>query len=234
MADDELNSNRKDYLASVGKALAAAVPFAGGALSEIVGHTIPGLREDRIVEYLRQLSARLEKLERTQVESLSSNSEKLDLIEQGGRLAASSTTPERISQVVEAVINGISADDAKVVRQKRLLRLFGELDNDEVAILTAYGRSYAGGDRNAFDAISRPDPMHLGGSREMMRENALYEIASKRLLDLGLLRKNIGNLRKGQLPEFDSKDGLPKGRLEISYLGRMLLREVGIEIPFED
>ena len=113
------------------------------------------------------------------------------------------------------------------------MELLGEIDDDEVAILTAYGRSLAGGDRNAFGAISRPDPPHLGAGREVIDQNQLYELGKNHLLRMGLLERNYGNVKKGQLPEFDAKAGGFKGNMQISYLGRMLLREMGIELPFE-
>jgi hypothetical protein len=231
---DDLSNGRNDYLAVVSKSLASAIPFAGGALAEIVGFVIPNQRQDRIVAYLRQLDDKIAQLENGFAEAIKDSGEKLDLIELGGRLSAKATSEERIAQIVEAVASGLSADEAKVIRQKRLLRLFGELDNEEVAILRAYGRAYAGGDPHAFDDLPQPEPVHLGSSIDAVRETALFDIGKKRLIDLGLLRKNLGNLKKGQLPEFDPKDGLPKGRVEISFLGRVLLREVGIEIPFED
>lgn len=114
------------------------------------------------------------------------------------------------------------------------MELLEEIDDDEVAILTACGRSYAGGDRNAFDKISRPDPPHLGAGRRVIEENELYELGKSHLLRMGLLEQNYGNVKKGQFPEFDAKSGGFKGRIQISYLGRMLLRAMGIALPFED
>ena len=159
--------------------------------------------------------------------------EKIDLIERGGFQAARATSAERISSIVEVVARGIESDAAEIIRRKRLLDLLGEIDDDEVAILTAYGRSYGGGDRNAFEAINTPAPPTMGAGRTVIEQNQLYDLGKEHLLRLGLLQRNFGNVKKGQMPEFDPKAGTFKSRIEISYLGRMLLREMGIELPFQ-
>ena len=140
---------------------------------------------------------------------------------------------ERIDQIVEAVSRGLSEDDATVIRRKRILLILGELDNDEINVLNAYGRSYGGADREAFDRVNRPDPPHLRSSSSVIDQNQLYDLGKRRLIRLGLLKKNYGNIKKGEIPVFDAREGDFKHRLEVSYLGRMLLREIGMETPFD-
>lgn len=231
---DDLDTNAKDRLVAATRGALSAVPFAGGLLGELVTEVIPGLRQDRIVVYLRTLEERIAAMEEANAKAALANPEKIDLIERGGFQAARATSPERIGQIVEVVARGLAADDAEVIRRKRLMELLGEIDDDEAAILTAYGRSYAGGDRNAFESISRPDPPHLGAGSALIEQNQLYELGKDHLLRMGLLEQNYGNVKKGQLPEFDAKVGGFKGRIQISYLGRMLMREMGIGLPFED
>lgn len=231
---DDLDTNAKDRLVAATRGALAAVPFAGGLLGELVTEVIPGLRQDRIVAYLRLLEERVGAMEEANAKAALANPEKIDLIERGGFQAARATSRERIGQIVEVVARGLAADDADVIRRKRLMELLGEIDDDEAAILTAYGRSYAGGDRNAFDAISRPGPPHMSAGREVIEQNKLYDLGVDHLLRMGLLERRYGNIKKGEYPEFDSKTGGFKGQVQISYLGRMLLREMGIELPFED
>jgi hypothetical protein len=121
-----------------------------------------------------------------------------------------------------------------VIRRRRLLVLFGELDDDEVALLNAYGRSYAGADPQAFERTNRPDRVHMQSSPEALERDRLYGVGKEHLLRLELLRRNFGNLKKGQLPEFDPKTGYFKHTVEISYLGRLLLKEVGMPTPFDE
>lgn len=230
---DELDTNAKDRLVAATRGALAAVPLAGGLLGELVTEVIPGLRQDRVVTYLRLLEQRVAAMEDAQAKAALVDPEKIDLIERGGFQAARATSPERIAHIVDVVARGLEAGEAEIIRRKRMMELLGEIDDDEVAILTAYGRSLGGGDRNAFGAISRPDPPHLGAGREVIDQNQLYELGKNHLLRMGLLERNYGNVKKGQLPEFDAKAGGFKGNVQISYLGRMLLREMGIELPFE-
>lgn len=231
---DELDTNAKDRLVAATRGALNAVPFAGGILGELITEVIPGQRHDRIVAYVRLLETRIAAMEAVSASAALTHPEKIDLIERGGFQAARATSSERIAQIVEVVAHGLEADEAEIIRRKRLMELLGEIDDDEVAVLTAYGQSYAGGDRNAFDAISRPGPPVMSAPREVIEQNKLYNLGIDRLLRMGLLERRFGNLKKGEFPEFDSKTGGFKGAVQISFLGRMLLREMGISLPFED
>lgn len=231
---DELDTNAKDRLVAATRGALNAVPFAGGILGELITEVIPGQRHDRIVAYIRLLEARIGAMEATAASAALANPEKIDLIERGGFQAARATSQERIAQIVAVVAHGLEADEAEIIRRKRLMELLGEVDDDEVAVLTAYGRSYAGGDRNAFEAIHRPGPPVMSASREVIEQNKLYDLGVDRLLRMGLLERRFGNIKKGELPDFDSKTGGFKGTVQISFLGRMLLREMGVQLPFED
>lgn len=231
---DNLESDSRDKLISAARGALAAVPFVGGLLGELISNVIPNLRHDRIVRYLRNLEDRVSQMEEGEAKIALASPEKIDLIESGGFQAARATSSERIDLIAQTVANGLSAEESEVVRRKRLLKLLGEIDDDELAILVAYGRYYAGGDRNAFDNINIPEPTHLGAERDLIDLTKLYELGKNRLAQLGLLQKNYGSIKKGQLPEFDARSGDFKHRLEISYLGRLLLRESGVALPFED
>jgi hypothetical protein len=230
---DGLDNQTRDHLLALTRGAANAVPFVGGLLGELVTTVIPEQRQDRIVRYLRALGARMEKLEGDVAKAAIENPEKIDLIESGGYLSVRATSQKRIEQIAEVVANGLTADDAEIVRRKRLLALLGEIDDDEVAILAAYGQSYGGMNPQAWESIDRPSPPHSQAGREVIEANKLYDLGVERLLRLNVLERRM-NLKKGQVPEFDSKSGLPKGSIQISYLGRMLLRSMGIQLPFEE
>lgn len=231
--NDGLDEDWRDRLAAIGKGVVGLVPFAGGPLAEIVGSVIPGQRADRVTAYLRVLSDRVDELDAVVRHGLATNVEKIGLIEEGGFQAARATTKERIDRIVEVVQRGLNESDADIIRRKRLLLILGEIDNDELVLLNAYGRAYAGSDRNAFAAVSRPDPIHLQSTPRQLEENYLYEAGREHLLRLGLLARNYGNVKRGTLPEFDARSGDFKHSVEVSGLGRMLLKEVGLETPFD-
>lgn len=232
-ARDDLNDDLRDKLVAIGKGVAGVIPIAGGIVAEVVGMIIPGQRADRIAVYLRALASRVDNLSAEVRNGLASNAEKIDLIEEGGFQSARATSQERIDQIVEAVSRGLSEEDADVVRRKRLLRILGELDDDEVNLLNAYGRSYAGADRQAFEKVNRPDPPYLRSPPSVIDQSQLYEAGKDHLVRLKLLKKNYGNVKKGEVPEFDTGKGDFKHKLEVSRLGRMLLREIGMETPFD-
>ncbi|MBC7767416.1 MAG: hypothetical protein H7124_01375 [Phycisphaerales bacterium] len=231
---DGLDDDIRDKLVVAGKSVVSIVPLAGGPLAEIVGAIVPGQRADRIVTYLRALDERVSKFEEAAKEALLNNPYKIDLVEEGGYQSARALSQNRVDQIVAAVTSGISASDADVTRRKRLLILLGELDDDEVNLLNAYGRSYGGADRDAFEAVSRPGPIHMGSNREEIDQESLYVAGKEHLLRLGLLQKNYARPKQGQsVPEFDARAGDFKHSVEISSLGRLLLREIGMPTPFD-
>ena len=229
---DELDKSWIDHTALVTKIAAGLLPIVGGPLGEVIAEAIPRLRQDRIVEYLRQLNERVETLGKEHVERILADEERIDLVETGGYLAARSTTPDRISKIAEIVFRGLCAEEVNIVRRKRLLALFGEVDDDEFLLLNAYGQSQGLGRTDVWDAVNRPAPAHLGSSREQIDKTELYELGKQNLLRLGLLERKYEHVKQGEYPPFDPKLGEFKSRIQISYLGRMLLRDAGIDLPF--
>lgn len=227
---DELDKTWRDRAALATKVATSLVPIVGGPLAELISEAIPRLRQDRMIEYLRQLDKKMGVLEKVFSERLSADEERIDLIETGGHLAARATTTERISHIAEIVVRGLSSDEANFIRRKRLLGLFGEIDDEEFLLLKAYGESERGSNSNAWDAIDRPPPAVFGSSREELDRAKLYEVGKENLLRLGLLERRFGQVKKGEYPEFDARSGGFKSHVGISYLGRMLLREAGIDL----
>lgn len=230
---DDLDDNLRDRLVAASKGAVGFFPVLGGPLGEAIEQVIPGLRQDRIVKYIRNLEGRVTELEDEFLSKELRDPEKLDLIERGAYLAARSVSEERIDHIASIVYNGLKSDEANFIRRKRLLSLFGEIDADEVLLLNAYGQSYGNPHTDAWDKVERPKPMHLGSSTEEIDRDKLYELGKHNLLRLGLLRNKPVSAKRGELPPYDPKTGGFKSHTEISYLGRMLLREMGIELPIE-
>jgi len=229
---DPLDADWRDRAALATKVAASLVPLVGGPLAELVTEAIPRLRQERIVEYLRQINQRVETLEKEHVERVLDDRERIDLIESGGHLAARATTSERISRIAEIVFRGLESDETNIIRRKRLLGLFAEVDDDEFLLLNAYGQSYGGLDSSVWSTVDQPPPARLGSSTERLDDATLYDLGKQNLLRLGLLQRRFDNVKKGEYPPFDAREGGFKSRVEVSYLGRMLLREVGIDLPF--
>ena len=230
---DNLDSDIRDQLVAIARGTANLVPFVGGPLGEVISQVVPRQRQDRIVTYLRQLAEKLETLEKSIAKEALSDIGKVDLIETGGYQAARATTRERISTIAEVVFNGIKRESAETIRRKRLLDIFGQIDDDEAMLLNAYGQSYGASNSNVWDTINRPPPAHLGSPKQDVDQEKLFELGRERLLRLGLLERKFGLVKKGEYPEFDARTGGFKGHIQISYLGRMLLRDMGAPSPFD-
>ena len=228
---DQLDNDWRDRAALVTKVAASLVPVVGGPLAELVTEVIPRQRQDRIVEYLRELDRRMASLEREKVEGFLADAERIDLVESGGHLAARATSSERISRLAEIVFRGLKSAEATLVRRKRLIGLFGEIDDDEFLLLNAYGQSHVAPASQAWEMIDRPPPAVIGSPPEQIDDATLYELGTEHLLRLGLLERRFDTVKRGEYPPFDAKSGGFKSRVQISYLGRMLLREAGIDLP---
>lgn len=230
----ELEKSVRDRLAGYASAGVNAVPFVGGILGQAINDIIPNQRIDRIVKYVRLLDKRLEAIEEKRVRSLLDDPVKQDLVVTGGNQAARALSEERLEYIAQAVANGINSADAGEIRKSRLLRLLGELDDDEVAILNAYGQSYGSGrNADAWAKINRPGFASLDSSADEIDQSKLYEAGTERLFRLGLIEQKFHFVKKGDLPEFDTRTGRFKGQFEISYLGRMLLRQIGLPTEFD-
>lgn len=228
---DDLDEAQNDALAATGRALAGLVPMFGGVIGELITKVIPNQRTERVVKYVRELNQRLETVE-TNIDDLLDDPENVDLIEEGGFQAARATSEKRISQIATLVANGLSAENSDLVRRKRLARLLRQIDEDELVLLNAYGQSY-GGDRSVWNAVQRPDPAHMGSSVEEIDAEQLYDAGREHLLRLGLLRKNYRKPPRGQAPTFDTRKGDYEHSMEVSYLGRLLLRYLDMPSPID-
>lgn len=225
---DDLDGTEHDALAATGRALAGLVPLFGGVVGELLTQTIPNQRTERIVSYVRALNRRLATVEE-RVGELLMEPENADLVEEGAYQAARATTARRIEQIATLVANGLAADEADTIRRKRLARLLGELDEDELVLLGAYGSSYeqSGEAGDPFAAVRRPEPTHMQTKPAESEADRLFEAGREHLLTLGLLRKNYRDPPRGEAPAFDARKGAFAHTVEISYLGRLLLRYVG-------
>ena len=128
----------------------------------------------------------LKSLEQDEREAIYKDPEKIDLIEEGAFQAARSTTVERIKAVAELVANGLEHAERNLIRRKRLLRLLGEIDDDQLVLFNAYGQSYGGDGKEAWDKVDRPDPPHMQSSREELDRDELFQLGefSKICFDL--------------------------------------------------
>lgn len=127
--------------------------------------------------------------------------------------------------------NGLTEDETDAIRRKRLLGLLNQVDDDASILLRAYGDSYAVGGRDAWEKVWRPSPAHMGSSQDEIDDNNLYSLGKDLLIKLGLLKGKY--VLRDKFPVFDPNKKKFKVTVEISPLGKLLLKQVGQSAPFD-
>ncbi|WP_409432527.1 hypothetical protein ACJ3XI_09995 [Litorimonas sp. RW-G-Af-16] len=211
---DDLDENDKDKIIAASRAVAGIIPIFGGAVGEAL-NTVPGLRIDRVISYARKLNERVSKLEQSIDPT---EPENVGFIEDGAIQAARATSETRIDYIAHIVSSGLKLDGIDQIRQKRLLRLLDQIDDDEIIILNAYCQSYgsSSNDRSHWDVVVRPKShSQASGSREII-DNNLYELGKNNLLRLGLLEEKVRNRKSSPVS------------IEVSFLGRHFMSRIGL------
>ncbi|MFN3213731.1 MAG: hypothetical protein ACE37M_11540 [Henriciella sp.] len=237
-SQDGLDASIGDRLVASLKGAASILPLAGGPLAELIGEIVPNQRLDRLTAYVRALANRVELLDEAQTKALLQDAETIDLVERGAYSAVRATTEDRIAHIVALVNAGLTKGERDRVRRKRLLGVLDALDVDEFSILRAYGVSTdmtMGSDEDdPFESVDRVFEPTMDDTEEDIERHHLYELGVSNLLRLGLLRRRYpARSTLGELPEFDPRTGEFKGSVEISSLGRLLLREIGLPTPYD-
>lgn len=79
--------------------------------------------------------------------------------------------------------------------------------------------------------IDRPPPAIIRSPPEQLDDVELYDLGKQNLLRLGLLERIYDTVERDEYPPFDPEAGGFESRVQISHLGRMLLKEGGIDLP---
>ena len=228
---DDLRIKAIDQIVASAAGIAGAIPLIGPTMSELLFTTVPGLRQQRIVDYARLLESRLALLEEEVRDKILKIEANLDLLEAGTWASARAISSDRIEYIANLVSNGLGLEETDVIRNKRLLTLLDEIDDDAFVLLKAYGDSYANGSRDAWDNVKRPDPVHQGSNQQSVDENNLYQAGIAKLVRVGLLNEQL--VLKDKMPVMDPPKKAFKTRIVISQLGRLLLRQVGQPTDFD-
>jgi hypothetical protein len=227
-----LDANRYDYVASTAKAVLGAVPFAGSLLVELAGHVIPDQRLDRITKFARALEDRLAGLEQDFVRSQFTNENFTDLLEEGLHQAARSITDERRAYIATLIVESLSDNEVEYAESKHLLRILGELNDTEVIWLRFFAVPFIHGDtdfRSQHDNVLQRPPAFIGSSQETHDKLALQGSYKAHLAELNLISPRYQTDIRTKQPEFDTfTGGLKLSGYQITGLGRLLLRHIGI------
>jgi len=217
-------NSRADFVASAAKATLGALPVVGPFFAELAGNVIPSQRMDRVVKYATFLSSKISDLEQELVSLQDQLSDEYftDLVEESLRQAAQSLTDERRNYIASLVANSISSDDLQYCESKHLLQILGALNDIEIIWLKYYSNPQDEEFAALHERTLEYPTLFLGSPQETVDMLALKDSYLNHLASLGLLERM-----------FDIKDDFPATRLtvkshEITSLGRLFLREVGL------
>jgi len=230
-----LAPSTSDYVASAAKAALGAVPFVGSLLAEIAGSVIPNQRIDRLVQFASELDNRLNTVDKAAVKAHLADENFTDLVEEGLRQAARSTTDDRRRHIANVIAGSLTSEDISFIESKHLLRLLGEINDIEVVWLRFYLDQVMQGDeefRAQHKDVLAPVMASMASPRSEIDKETLQRSYKEHLEQVGLLQARYRLDSKTKLPEFDRASGRPKTQgYELTRLGRLLLRQVGFQDP---
>lgn len=227
MEQEKLKTNMKDIIVK-GVALAVGrVPVVGDILSEVVQLIVPNQREDRIVEFIIDLSNRLKKLEITtnDLKNIYANYSYGAFTYKCLRDVSNEVYEEKIAYYKELYIKGITSEAKELYRMERLLKILSEMDYYEILYLKYYHYSkYA----NRLELKKITDELEIVSIRPIYmlnmspenRDSETYkQITLNNLERNGLLEIEIGNIRNS---------GKPQIKYKITRLGELVLDKIGV------
>lgn len=230
----ELGSTRRDKVVALTAGAIGSLPGVGSILAAVISVTIPQQRQQRLEEYVRMLDARLRSVSGEEAKRRLDNPETVDLFEEGAWQSARALSQDRREYIASVVTRGITGDEMNRTEAKRLLNILREVDDSQIIFLAAHLRKYSHDPdfRARHAAVLDPVNAHMGVDPAVFEAEAVQRAGDAQLVRLELLRPRFKKAPKGQLPDFNFKTGLIQSQgTELTTLGRMLLREIGIARP---
>lgn len=218
----DLDTNSRDRLVSVAKGVVGACPVIGPMASEAIGTMIPNQRLDRVVEFLRQLEAKVKAVD-ARLEIFERNvctPEGLDILEEGLTQAARSVGAERKARLAHLVGRSLTSEEVKYEESRKLLNLLRELSDPELLWLIFYSMDPTLGRGPHTELVEKNPEVLKPVSREMG--------APQEQIDRGALQDSYKNtLTRMSLIE-------ERGRSHrITTLGRLLVRYIADDLKEE-
>ncbi len=235
----DLENKKQDYLAISLQSLAGMIPVAGSIVAEIIGELIPNQRTDRIVAFLIKLDEKVAHIEKEALEHKLQQTENIDLFEDACFQASRALTDEKLEYIANAFANSLTQDEVAYLYKKKLMWLLGELNENEIIILTNYTYPQYIGEPSDFyekhkDIINISSPT-IGSSDEELNEVSYKRSFRERLNQLGLIRPRYKKPRRNEFPDFDYKTGRVKSSgYEITNLGKLLVKFINEEMENMD
>lgn len=211
-----------DRTAAVVRGVVGAVPVIGPLVAEVISGVIPGQKLQRLEEWLHLFSARVDSLEDGvgRLNDRLRTPEGSDVLEDALLEASRAVSKERLERLANLFANGLAGPDFDYDRLKTLSRLFNNLTDAEIVLLTFYANPPTFGSpwhkamMERHPAILRPVSREMGSPQSEIDPGALQDHRKETLMRLGLLRT-------------DSRT------TTITSLGKMMISQIFDERLFE-
>lgn len=215
---DDLDENSIDLAAKLAKGVLGIAPGIGTTAAELVGYIIPNLREDRMVDFLRKLTIRVNDLE--DFIRRMNEPENIDLTEEALIQASRASTEERREYLANLLKNSLTKHEIEHSEKKKLFYLLDQLNDQEVILLKFYSLGIRTQQDHPFkekhkDIIIPPSDY----TQDMINKASFFYTYINTLDTLGLVDKQ-GSKDFKRIPEIVT----PMGALLLEY----------IEVPDEE
>jgi hypothetical protein len=183
----------RDRIVALSKGAVGMVPIAGPMLAELITTVIPNQRIERLEAYAGLLGEQLAAIGREQLKERIDAPDNVDLFEDGARQAVRALSDDRKAYIARLVATGISGNETTRLQSKRLLALLGEVDDDQIVVLTSYLHRHHGDEAfyQKHSAVLHPVVAAIGASQEQLDKSTVHQLARQQLVRLGLLRQHF-------------------------------------------
>jgi hypothetical protein len=225
-----LQNKRVDTAVAATKGVLGAVPFAGGALAEIIGSVVPNQRLERITAFLIELDKRLKKFE---IEKLNNNKLALDLFEDGMYQAVRVLSDERNKYLANFLKQTIDVNTDSYNTKKKLLSILQELTDKDIEILKSISKRCYQATAGEYGVIGL-----TGGAYKKLSDVEQSEYEHQKV-DFGLHiatlnRLNLVHVKEKEIDpkwensHIDHNTGLPEvDDCNLTRIGELLLSNIG-------
>lgn len=194
----QLDTNSTDYVVSGLKSLAGAIPFGGTFVGEILGNVIPHQRIDRIADFLKQLSSKVEQLEKNSyiwLDELKKSKDNVFLYELALRYSLETNSETLHNCFASVIFSSIQNKDSDILKNERIMKSISELNEAEIIWLIWFARPHGLFNQTEFEKkysdILLP-PTSSSGREEDKIYNAMKMQYISNLTEKGLLyRRNV-------------------------------------------
>ena len=225
MEERDLDNKAIDVIVSGASAAVGMVPLVGGFLSEIVQEVIPNQRQDRIVEFIKEINSKLQEMEYAlnKLENNFKNYKYGAFTYKCLRNVVNEVYSEKIEYYRNICVSGLTGEEKELNRKERILNIFSDMDYFEILYLKVYyylkwyNKEQVEKIKKELGVISLKPDYIMNMSQESFKQETFKQITLNNLTKNGLLEQEIKNIGSHGKTRIDYK---------ITNLGELILKEI--------